>query len=242
MSLSALLDAIERTLSSALESGPLRLLRARLEPIHIVRELERLLDRHALVTAGGVVVPHQILARLNPADEARLSAVGRSLALDLATHLQRAARRRGRSFLGPVVVQLEADTNVPIGHVRSEVIPDGVPDTLDTAALPATSRLVVAPRSDSATLITLPNGETASFAQELISIGRGAENDVVIQDPQASRRHAEIHGGVGRLELRDLESTNGTWLNGARIESAMLSCPARVRIGGTEIQIDTLRV
>jgi hypothetical protein len=242
MSLSTLLDAIERTLSSALEVGPLRALHARLEPVHIVRDLERLLDRHALVTANGIVVPHQLLARLNPADEARLSAAGRNLAKDLAAHLQRAAKARGRTFLGPVTVQLEGDASVPAGRIRSEVITADVSDELDYAPLAATSRLPVVPRAESTICITLPDGEMATFSQDLISIGRGTENDVVIPDPLVSRRHAEVHAISGRLELQDLESTNGTWVNGARVQSATLSCPAHVRIGGAEIQIDTPRM
>jgi pSer/pThr/pTyr-binding forkhead associated (FHA) protein len=50
-------------------------------------------------------------------------------------------------------------------------------------------------------------------------IGRDAA-DVVLDDAQVSRRHAIIRWVDGELQLEDLQSTNGTWLNGARVEGS----------------------
>jgi hypothetical protein len=237
MSLSTILDAIERTLSSALEAGPLRALRARLEPVHIVRDIERLLDRHTLVTAGGIVVPHQVEVRLHPSDAARLNAAGRNLASFLGQRVQRTARASGKLLLGPVVVRIEPDANVPIGRVRSEVIPVALGEESNDL-LAATSRLPLRPERARSIRITLPDGGQSTFTKAVISIGRDSENDVVVHDARVSRRHAEIHASDSRLELRDLHSTNGTWVDGAQIQAVVLSCPARVILGGLEIQID----
>ncbi len=50
---------------------------------------------------------------------------------------------------------------------------------------------------------------------ELRTIGRSKKNHIVLDDPKASRRHAEIRKvGMGRYQLTDLGSINGTWLNG----------------------------
>src|SRR5574341_1475502 len=129
MGLSTLLDALERTLSSALEVGPLRAFHAHLEPVHIVRHLERLLDRHALVANGGVIVPHEMLVLLNPADESRLRSAGRNLAADLAGRVQRSVRARGKTVLGPIVVRINPDPRVPVGRIRTEVIHIALPET-----------------------------------------------------------------------------------------------------------------
>jgi hypothetical protein len=240
MSLSTLLDAIERTLSSAFEAGPLRVLQARLEPVHIVRDVERLLDRHVLVTDGGPVVPHQVQVRLHPSDVARLSAAGRNLEADLAVRVQRAVRARGMTVLGPVVIQIQPDDSVASGRVRSEIISATSTDAaLDP--LPATSRLPTIKSNGPNVRISLQNGDAEAFTKSVISIGRDAENDLVVPDPRVSRRHAELHAHDGRLEIRDLQSTNGTWIGDNQIQSEELVCPARVSLGGVEIHIETFK-
>jgi pSer/pThr/pTyr-binding forkhead associated (FHA) protein len=53
-----------------------------------------------------------------------------------------------------------------------------------------------------------------------ITIGREAFNDIVIYDPEASRRHAQISYQEERYVIEDLGSTNGTYVNGRRLNSA----------------------
>ena len=50
-----------------------------------------------------------------------------------------------------------------------------------------------------------------------VSVGRDDECDLVLRDPSVSGRHARLHFADGLWWLTDLGSTNGTWLNGARL-------------------------
>ena len=45
----------------------------------------------------------------------------------------------------------------------------------------------------------------------------GRQADLVLEDPQASRRHASVRPAGDALEVEDLGSLNGTWVNGARV-------------------------
>ncbi len=54
--------------------------------------------------------------------------------------------------------------------------------------------------------------------RELITIGRDGSNDIVIDHPLASRRHARLERTEEGFAVRDLESTNGTFLNQERVE------------------------
>lgn len=85
----------------------------------------------------------------------------------------------------------------------------------------------------------LPPRLIASDAPQIV-IGRDSQCDVVLQDPLVSRRHAEIQLlSDGRIALRDLGSSNGTYLDDRRIESsAWLSLPARVRVGHTKVAVE----
>jgi serine/threonine protein kinase/S1-C subfamily serine protease len=76
-------------------------------------------------------------------------------------------------------------------------------------------------------------------------IGRDDTADLQILDTRASRRHASLKVlPGGNAELRDLESSNGTLLNGAPVKSAVLSGNEKIRIGDTELSffpVDPIR-
>jgi pSer/pThr/pTyr-binding forkhead associated (FHA) protein len=67
----------------------------------------------------------------------------------------------------------------------------------------------------------------------------GRQADLVIDDPQVSRRHATVRPAGDRLEVEDLGSLNGTWVNGARIDGpARLGPGDRVRLGDTTFEVE----
>jgi pSer/pThr/pTyr-binding forkhead associated (FHA) protein len=69
-------------------------------------------------------------------------------------------------------------------------------------------------------------------------IGRSRECDVVLADPNVSRRHAEVRpDGHGRWQVRDLGSTNGVKVNGRRIDgSAPLETGDRLALGTADVR------
>jgi transcriptional regulator with PAS, ATPase and Fis domain len=67
--------------------------------------------------------------------------------------------------------------------------------------------------------------------------GRGADVDVALDDPKLSRHHATITRAGVIVEIRDEGSRNGTFVNGARVEAAMLRPGDIVRIGDTLLEL-----
>ncbi|NDD90911.1 FHA domain-containing protein, partial [bacterium] len=86
--------------------------------------------------------------------------------------------------------------------------------------------------------------EIQEFDQEEVSIGRGRGCDVVLNDKKASRKHLIIRRqGVGVdtvFSIRDLESANGVFVNGARISEHVLSGDDIVRVGDTEFLVQAV--
>ena len=74
--------------------------------------------------------------------------------------------------------------------------------------------------------------------ESALTLGRGAA-DVVIDDPEISRRHALVRAGDGYLEIEDLDSLNGTWVNDARISASVRVRPGDVvRLGTTVLEVE----
>ena len=68
-----------------------------------------------------------------------------------------------------------------------------------------------------------------------VKIGRATDNDIVIPDVLASRHHATLIPSPGGTEIRDNKSINGTFVNGARVDSAMLRDGDVVTIGNVDL-------
>ncbi len=71
-------------------------------------------------------------------------------------------------------------------------------------------------------------------------LGRSEEIDISLADRLASRRHAVVRQHEGNWVLEDLESRNGTWLDGHSVQREMLSHGGVVRIGMTELVFELL--
>lgn len=79
--------------------------------------------------------------------------------------------------------------------------------------------------------------KTLVFNRPQITIGRQDDNDIVLSDVKASRRHCVIEMKNGGILLRDLKSHNGTWIGGNRVIEAKLSLGETLRIGDTMIRV-----
>lgn len=80
------------------------------------------------------------------------------------------------------------------------------------------------------TPLSKPDSSPVSL-EENVTIGRDKENHISLDDPFVSSRHARIERKPGGYVLLDLQSRNGSYVNGARITEAILSCHDRLRFG-----------
>jgi len=84
-------------------------------------------------------------------------------------------------------------------------------------------------------LLRVKSGEQIGTSIELgaqeITIGRGSTNDLLLDDPTVSFNHAQIFPSASGLQLIDLGSTNGTFVNGQRIKKAFLEHKASIKLG-----------
>lgn len=177
-----------------------RAFRGNVRPIEIGRRLINEVDAKRSVDAKNRrVVPNHFLVHLSPDDIEALEPIRTELLAELVEAVKEYANDEGYHLTGSVSVAIDVDPQLKVGRVKvdSEVRATG------TTATAAT--------------VVLPDGRRISLGSEPLVIGRLAENAIVFEDPNVSRKHAEIVASGGGWVVRDLGSTNGTKVNGTTI-------------------------
>jgi pSer/pThr/pTyr-binding forkhead associated (FHA) protein len=70
------------------------------------------------------------------------------------------------------------------------------------------------------------------------TVGRATRADFIVEAPLVSRVHCRLTAGAAELEVLDLDSTNGTFVNGERIDRALLKSGDRLGVGRVELTIE----
>jgi pSer/pThr/pTyr-binding forkhead associated (FHA) protein len=69
------------------------------------------------------------------------------------------------------------------------------------------------------------------------TMGRATRADFVVDAALVSRLHCRLAAGAGEIEAVDLESTNGTYVNGERVARALLKDGDKLRVGAVELVV-----
>lgn len=211
-----LLDSFEKGLERAVNSAFAKTFRSGIQPVEIASALRRELDtKAAVVSRDRILAPNSLTVRLSPTDDEKMATLGSALGAELDTLVQKHAKAQGYSFAGPVTITIRRDDSVPTGTIG---IDSG------TASGQVSWRAVVD-----------VEGKRHPLTKSRTIIGRGSDADITIADSGTSRKHVEILWDGERAMVRDLGSTNGSFLNGQKVGEAALAPDSTVRIGRTDI-------
>ena len=83
-------------------------------------------------------------------------------------------------------------------------------------------------------------GSHSVVIQKKAFLGAGADAEVQVRDPLVSRVHAELEPREGGVFVRDLESRNGTFVDGVSVRSAVVAFGHHLRVGGTELRVTAM--
>lgn len=211
-----LLDSFEKGLERAVNGAFAKSFRSGIQPVEIASALRSELDtKAAVVSRDRILAPNAFEVRMAPSDVERMLSLGTTLDDELHRLVQSHAKSQGFTFAGPVTIALTADNQLSTGTLRV---------TSRTTADQVSWRGVV---DIAGTRHPLVKGRTV--------IGRGSDADITIADAGTSRRHVEILWDGERAMVRDLNSTNGTQLDGRKVAEAPLPPDSVVTIGRTDI-------
>lgn len=221
------LDRFERGIERAVNGAFARAFKSEVQPIELASALRRETDTEAAVVARDrTLVPNAFVIQLGPADHERIATWDDTLADELVASVTDHARQQRYAFVGPVSVRFEQDDTLETGvfRVRSARVKGTVAPATAATATPSHPVLDV-------------DGRRYQLTGPVTVLGRGSDADVVLDDPGVSRRHAEIRLADGDVVARDLGSTNGTFVDGERIQTARLRDGSTITVGRTRITV-----
>jgi Protein of unknown function (DUF3662)/FHA domain len=257
----SVLRNLENKIAGLVEGTFSRAFRSEVRPVEIARRLAREMEEHKASALSHTYVPNEYRVFLSPRDRDRFADYEDALASDLAGYLLEHARRERLTLVSRPVIAFETADELGLGEFGIQTRTVRPPEQPPEAEQPAQAPPAPVPAQPveaesgrtmvygSAGRIAEPLEERAQVraatalvvlgAKRIIvgsggaTLGRSRQCDVVVDDPNVSRTHAELRPRGGSWVLTDLGSTNGSSVNGRRIDAPTVVKP------GDEIELGT---
>jgi hypothetical protein len=222
----SLLRNLEDKIAGLVEGTFGRVFRSEVRPVELARKLAKEMDEHRTVSVSRTYVPNEYLIWLSPEDRERYEGVEREVIEELGAYLLEHARRERVAMISRPVIEFRTDDQLALGEfgIQARTVKLGAGDAEQAdhghTAVYSTSDRLQAPlqeerASRAGRAVLVAEGKRYAIPPAGATIGRSRECDIVLQDSNVSRKHAEIRPGPqGRWTIADLGSTNGVRVNG----------------------------
>jgi hypothetical protein len=244
----SVLRTIEHRIESIVEGVFGRAFRTHVQPVELARKLAKEMDEAKSVSVSRVYVPNEYTLYLCPSDREQFASYEDSLLTELSDYLSEHARREGYALLSTPTVLIEEDEDLGVGEfgiatrmVQPERPQAPVPPDVLPQAAPSHTKIYrppVATPERATPAVIVVGGKRRELDDRVVVVGRSSGCDITVEDPNVSRRHAEIRREDGAYWIVDLGSTNGVTVNGERVERARLAPEDTVLLGTTEVRFE----
>lgn len=247
----SVLRSIEARIEGLFEGIFGRAFRTHVQPIELARKLVKEMDDHRSVSVSRVYVPNEYTVYLSLEDRKQFTGYEGSLVGELQEYLSEHAQREGYALLGSPRVLITADEDLAVGEfgIATRLVPaedgaslpaelplDQPAQTMIYRAPPPAPAPEAEPEEPHAAPFTLTvDGKTHTLDADRVVLGRSRDCGLRLSDLNVSRKHAEVRRDGDAVLLVDLGSTNGTLLNGKRVERERLRDGDRITLGSTEV-------
>ncbi len=251
----SVLRSIEQKIEGLFEGMFGRAFRTHVQPVELARKLAKEMDEHRTISVSRVYVPNEYSVYLSEADREQFTGYEGSLIGELQDYLVEHARRESYAMLTPPTVLMKTDADLSIGEfgiATRMVQPEGRRAPQLDAPAPQVepgATMIYKAKAPQPTEAASPvelglepesfslkmNGRSYAIEGAKAVLGRSKDCDVQVEDANVSRRHAELRREGSTWWLVDLDSTNGTELNGKRVQKAKLSEGDTITLGATDL-------
>jgi hypothetical protein len=245
------LRSLEEKLAGLVEGTFSRAFKSEVRPVEIARKLAREMEDHKVVSLSRTYVPNEYAVWLSEEDREQFAGYEDDLREELSAYLLEHARRERVALLTRPEITFKTDERLRLGEfgIQARLVraDDGAGEAVrgeegHTQVYSASERIsgeLAQPHPRRTRAQLRHEGRAVVLGAQGAVLGRSRDCDVVIDDENVSRRHAEVRPSGGSWIVRDLGSTNGVKVNGRRVEkgSAGQSLKAGDRI---ELGLSTL--
>ena len=218
-----LLERFEDSLDRLVNGAFARAFKSEVQPVELAAALQREMDdRAAVVDRDRTVAPNVFTVELSDHDYQRLAVFSDAVCTELAGYVQAYADQQTYLLIGAPQVHLGLDDELETGlfRVRSDSRADVQARHREPVGMTNQPRLVL-------------DDVSYPLLQHITRLGRSTDSDIRIDDPAASRHHCEVVLGQPVI-LRDLNSTNGTFVADRKISEVPIQDGTTIRVGATE--------
>ncbi len=241
----SVLRNLESRIAGLVEGTFGRVFKTEVRPVELARKLAREMDEHRTVSLKRTYVPNEYVIWLSPEDRARYEGMEEEVGDELAAHLLEHARTEKYALVARPQVAWEVDPQLGLGEfgIQARLVrPTSDPGEVEQAQHGRTMVHSAAERVQESLgeqraatrgrAFVLAEGKRLPVPSGGAVIGRSRDCDVVIEDSNVSRRHAEIRPAGAGWTVSDLGSTNGVRVNGRAASGAVPLAPGdRLELG-----------
>ena len=227
---------LEAQIERLIEGAFTGVFRRQLQAHDVALQLARSMDDNLQGPQGDdprPIAPDQYTIHLHPRVQQHWHSAQPHLTQKLSQHLLDLAAQLGYRMPGKPLVKLVAHDMLKASQCKVQAGHSGLRQNTTAAMQPiATTGAQQSPQNPQLVI----NGErTVKLEKALINIGRGGDNDIVLDDLTVSRHHAQLRLRLGVHTLFDVQSRGGTRVNGVSVREHRLASGDVVQVGNTRL-------
>ena len=234
-----------------------------IQPVEVAKEILRAMQRNKQISITNVYVPNVYRVTLHPEDYRTITNFGQTFLTELSHHIFEEGMAQGYTFLTPPSITLAEEGALLLGKMKLEVGFDDQavanwrpaddeglseePPVEQTSVMAQDRAVMRAGYEGTGRKISVNHeidayleivegfhiGKVYHLVQDAVIVGRQQTCDLILRDDEVSRQHLNVCREGLRWCIEDLGSTNGTWVNGVRVDKYILKPQDRVRVGQT---------
>jgi Protein of unknown function (DUF3662)/Inner membrane component of T3SS, cytoplasmic domain len=240
----SVLRNLEAKIESLVQGAFSRAFKSQVQPVELARKLVREMEEHKSVSVSRVYVPNEYFVFLSPDDREQFTGYESALKKELSDYLLEHARKEGLALVTRPAINFETDGRLRVGEfgIQAQLVTasDEEPEqpaqgdfgrTMVYGGDREERSMPPAPTGGYIRAMLVGDGKRTVLSGERVVLGRSRECDIVLDDPNISRQHAEVRREGETWMVADLGSTNGVKVNGRRVDSAALEPGDELTLG-----------
>jgi Protein of unknown function (DUF3662)/Inner membrane component of T3SS, cytoplasmic domain len=249
----SVLRNLEAKLGGIVEGAFGRAFKTSVQPVELAHKLAKEMEENQMVSVSRVYVPNHYRVFLSPRDREQFASYEPALRKELSDYLLEHARQERLALTSRPQIEFHTDERLELGEfgIQAQLLGGPEEDAEVAEAGPSAGdfghTMVYSPDREARPLepaldrrqaLLIAEGRRNVLSGDHVMVGRSRECDVVVSDPNVSRRHIELRRGERGWAAVDLGSTNGMKVNGRRLSHAELEPGDRITIGITDLTFE----